>query len=162
METMAYKYTLALLHYQDLLLVLNRRKPPYPGQWNGIGGKLEAGETPAAAAQREIFEETGIANADYSLTTAGIIDWFIDGKYIDSIYLYVAELHTVDVTVYPQQMREGLLNFFQVSWLTQPENLGVVPDFKRLLAPALTGKQQRYITNFVDEQLIDFWVKPLE
>ncbi|MFC6171720.1 NUDIX hydrolase [Loigolactobacillus jiayinensis] len=158
---MAYKYTLALLHYQDQLLVLNRRKPPYPGQWNGIGGKLETGETPENAARREIFEETGIAAADYLLTTAGVIDWFIAGQYIDSIYLYTAELHEIDVTAYPQQMREGLLNFFPVAWLTQPANLGVVPDFKRLLEPALAGKQQRYITNFVDEQLIDFWIKPL-
>lgn len=159
---MAYKYTLALLHYQDQLLVLNRRKPPYPGQWNGIGGKLEIGETPVAAAQREIFEETGIANDTYQMKAAGVIDWFIAGQYVDSIYLYVAELQQIDLDAYPQQMREGVLNFFPVTWLTQTANLGIVPDFKRLITPVLVGKQQRYITNFVDEQLVDFWVKPLD
>ncbi|MFD0897204.1 NUDIX hydrolase [Loigolactobacillus binensis] len=159
---MAYKYTLALLHYQGQLLVLNRRKPPYPGQWNGVGGKLEPGEAPSAAAKREIFEETGLSATAYKLNAAGVIDWFIAGAYQDSIYLYVAELQQVAVTAYPQLMREGLLNFWPVTWLTRPDNLGVVPDFKRLITPALAGKQQRYITNFVAEQLVDFWVKPLD
>jgi 8-oxo-dGTP diphosphatase len=71
-------------------------------------------------------------------------------------------LQQIDLDAYPQQMREGVLNFFPVTWLTQTANLGIVPDFKRLIAPVLAGKQQRYITNFVDEQLVDFWVKPLD
>lgn len=62
---MTYKYTLALIRYQEQLLVLNRLKPPYPGQWNGIGGKVEPGETAVTATKREIAEETGIAVSDY-------------------------------------------------------------------------------------------------
>lgn len=45
--------------YKKVLLV-KRNKKPYPNCWNGIGGKLEEGETAEQAAIRECLEETGI------------------------------------------------------------------------------------------------------
>ena len=45
--------------YKKVLLV-KRNKKPYPICWNGIGGKLEEGETAEQAAIRECLEETGI------------------------------------------------------------------------------------------------------
>jgi 8-oxo-dGTP diphosphatase len=41
------------------------------GKITGFGGKLEPGETPRAAAQRELFEETGISVAACDLQTVG-------------------------------------------------------------------------------------------
>ncbi|USK57773.1 NUDIX domain-containing protein (plasmid) [Cytobacillus solani] len=40
--------------------MLNREKPPIMGVWNGVGGKIEKGETSDEGALREVFEETGI------------------------------------------------------------------------------------------------------
>jgi dATP pyrophosphohydrolase len=40
-------------------LLLERREPP--GWWQSVTGSLEPGETPAAAAARELREETGLA-----------------------------------------------------------------------------------------------------
>lgn len=44
----------------DRLLLLHRRNPPNAGQWDGVGGKLEAGEDPFTACRREVKEETGL------------------------------------------------------------------------------------------------------
>lgn len=43
----------------------------HQGKWNGLGGKLEPGETPEACAIREIFEESGLIVK--SLALKGII-----------------------------------------------------------------------------------------
>jgi len=42
------------------VLLIQRARPPYQGFWTLPGGRLEAGETPEAAALREIEEELGL------------------------------------------------------------------------------------------------------
>ena len=49
--------------HANALLLIRRRKPPYAGHWGLVGGKMEFGETVAQAAEREAFEETGLAAA---------------------------------------------------------------------------------------------------
>jgi 8-oxo-dGTP pyrophosphatase MutT (NUDIX family) len=46
-------------HNQKLVLIKKNRPEFLKGRWNGIGGKIETGETPEAAAVREFKEETG-------------------------------------------------------------------------------------------------------
>ena len=44
----------------DTVLLVERSKPPRAGLWSLPGGHIEPGESAAAAAQRELAEETGV------------------------------------------------------------------------------------------------------
>jgi len=55
--------TLCYLRRDGQTLMLHRIKKPgdmHQGKWNGLGGKLEAGESPEECAIREIREEAGL------------------------------------------------------------------------------------------------------
>jgi 8-oxo-dGTP diphosphatase len=55
--------TLCYLRRAGKTLMIYRNKKPndmHMGKWNGLGGKLEPGETPEECAVREIFEESGL------------------------------------------------------------------------------------------------------
>lgn len=41
-----YKYTLCFIKKGCQLLMLNRDSAPTKGLWNGVGGKIEANESP--------------------------------------------------------------------------------------------------------------------
>lgn len=45
-----------------LVLLIEKKRPTWmAGMWNGIGGKIESGETPEQAMTREFEEETGLS-----------------------------------------------------------------------------------------------------
>lgn len=52
----------------EKLLFCKRRKEPYKGFYNFVGGKIEPGEDSISAAYRELKEETGITKEDIILT----------------------------------------------------------------------------------------------
>ena len=47
---------------RECVLMCRRRKPPFAGLLNFVGGKIEPGEDHAQAAYRELREETGITD----------------------------------------------------------------------------------------------------
>jgi 8-oxo-dGTP diphosphatase len=68
-----------------LMILRNKKKGDYHlGKWNGLGGKLDPGESPQECAIREIFEESGLTVTNPQLK--GIItfpmfdqkdDWYV-------------------------------------------------------------------------------------
>ena len=46
---------------RDKVLLIQRARKPYFGMWSLPGGRLEPGETPEQAAEREILEEVGLS-----------------------------------------------------------------------------------------------------
>lgn len=93
--------TLVYLKRDGKTLMIHRIKKQadiHQGKWNGLGGKLEPGESPEACAVREVREESGLEIR--SLRYGGLLvfagfkgeDWYVwvyttdafDGELIDS------------------------------------------------------------------------------
>lgn len=74
---MPYRIAVLCYVYDDdgRLLLLHRNKSPNAGMYSPVGGKLEAarGESPHAAAVREIGEETGLDLDVTDVRMAGIV-----------------------------------------------------------------------------------------
>jgi 8-oxo-dGTP diphosphatase len=60
---------------RDVLFIKKNRPTFQVGKWNGIGGKLEKGESPIEAMVREFREETGVVTAqndwEHTITLTG-------------------------------------------------------------------------------------------
>ena len=52
---------------ENKILMCKRKKEPYKGKFNLVGGKVEQGEDKLHAAYRELKEETGITENDIKL-----------------------------------------------------------------------------------------------
>ncbi len=83
-----YKHTLCFIKRKEEILMLNREYDPVKGLWNGVGGKIEKGETPLENAIREIKEETNIKVTYDQIQFKGIIKWK-DSSYSGGINQFV-------------------------------------------------------------------------
>ncbi len=67
----------------DRLLMCVRKKQPYLGLSNLVGGKIEKGEESLSAAYRELAEETSITNEDIILTRLMDFTYPFDDCYVE-------------------------------------------------------------------------------
>jgi 8-oxo-dGTP diphosphatase len=96
--------TLCYVRSQEHTLLIYRNKKPndmHAGKWNGVGGKLEPGETPEECARREIMEESGLKVSD--LVWKGLITFPQFSKQEDwYTFIYLAEAADRDVIDLPE------------------------------------------------------------
>ncbi|MED2522441.1 8-oxo-dGTP diphosphatase [Bacillus thuringiensis] len=131
----------------DRILMLNREKPPIMGLWNGVGGKYEAGETSDEGAIREVFEETGIKVNEYY--SKGVITWDNRGGEKDGLYVYLFEVDNALWNEPIQKTREGILDWKQIDWIMNPNNLGIAEMVSQYL-PVLLEKENDYLFEYKD------------
>ncbi|EJR49326.1 hypothetical protein IIK_02181 [Bacillus cereus VD102] len=126
-----YKHTLCFIKRNEEILMLNRKYDPVKGLWNGVGGKIEPGETPLENAIREIKEETNIKVTHDQIQFKGIITWE-DSSYSGGMYVYLVELLHEFIYHTPKKVSEGILDWKEISWILSDYNYGVgemIPKF---------------------------------
>ncbi|WP_285767499.1 NUDIX domain-containing protein [Peribacillus sp. SI8-4] len=121
--------------------MLNREKAPIMGVWNGVGGKIEQGETPDEGAMREVFEETGIRVGRYY--SSGTVMWENAAGERDGIHVYLYEANDDLTYETPKKTREGILDWKTIDWIIAPENLGIAAMVREYL-PVLLKEEGTY------------------
>ena len=94
---MKYNYNLIVVFDEtaENILFCRRRKEPFMGQYNFVGGKIEPSEDGMSAAYRELWEETGISSNDIELHSVMTLDYPLDSIHMEA---YSGRLNkTIDV-----------------------------------------------------------------
>ena len=65
------------------ILMCKRKKEPYLGLYNLVGGHIEDGEDGLSAAYRELYEETGIERSDIDLAHLMDFTYYNQGFYVE-------------------------------------------------------------------------------
>lgn len=152
-----YRYTLIFLTRGDEVLMLHRRNPPNQGFWNGVGGRLEPGESPLAGALREVFEETGyrIENARF----AGVLTWDGHAEPAGGVYIFTAEVPPGEPEAHPDD--EGILAWKSRAWVVSaPE---VVENIHLFGPPVLEGApaQEFHFEYEEGDRIVSYDFRPL-
>lgn len=152
-------FTLCFIKHNEKYLMLFRQKQPNQYLWNGVGGKIEAGENPTSSCLREIEEETGITELS-SISLRGIVTWNdVSWNNTGGMYVFVAESLTSNVV----SSEEGNLEWKSLEWICNDKS--VVSNIPIFLPPMLRESAERLEYAFTyneKEEIIDYKVMPVE
>jgi 8-oxo-dGTP diphosphatase len=137
-------YTICFCYRGERVLLLHRRNAPNRHRWNGLGGKIEAGESPRQSIIREMMEEANIdLNAAPSFRFAGIVTWGSRGDRPDArrgMYAYLAELSPEQALWEGErQTTEGRLAWKTLAWICDHRNKQIVSNVTYCLPHMLTA-----------------------
>lgn len=108
----------------DKMLMCKRRKNPYKGLSNFVGGKIEPNETGLDAAYRELEEETAITKDDTILTHLMDFTYYFEDCRLE---VYVGKLNkAIDVSGDENELYWSTLDndFFDVTRYAGSGNIG--------------------------------------
>lgn len=156
------RYTLAFIRHDGKILMINREKNPWQGAWNGVGGKLEPGESPEECVVREIGEETGVSIK--RPVFRGIVTWNPDSEPVQGMYVFVADIRNMNGLSTPMGTREGILEWKSEEWVLSESNYGTVPTLHVFMKAVLDIDGHRpadYHCTFDHNRIIETEVRPL-
>jgi len=108
------------------LLLCKRRKNPYMGLSNLVGGKIEPNENGLEAAYRELLEETNISSKDIKLNHMMDFTYYFQDCYVE---VYVGKLNKA-ISVKGDEndlyWSDLMCNFFDMSLFAGEGNIGHV------------------------------------
>lgn len=122
---MGKQYTLCLLFNKDLsktLLIKKAEGKMFAGMFNGLGGKLEEGETPKQAVIREVFEESqSLINLTKPIHLAKIFFPMEEGAVLNKNNTLDVFYDVIDELEIPED-REGKIDWFDVDFALNLKN----------------------------------------
>ncbi len=138
-----YTYTLGFIKKNEKILMINRKKKPWMGCWNGLGGKIIQGEDPMMSLIRELKEETGLTIEPSQIKDGGYLTWNTFDANGQGLYLYLIEMRKEDILSTPIKTDEGILDWKHIDWIIDSSNFGVAHNIKHFL-PTLLSSSDRY------------------
>jgi len=124
-----YKYVVVCTRYRGKWLLSRHRARD---TWETQGGHIESGETPLDAAQRELYEESGVSDAEI----IPVCDYYgYDDKGHSNGVLFLAKVHSLGTL--PESEMERVQAFAQL-----PENLTYPSVTPVLIAEALKCEKE--------------------
>lgn len=109
---------------KDKVLMCQRRKDPYKGKLNFVGGKVQKRESSECAAYRELFEETGISSKDIVLHHLVDSIYFIQDLTLEVYFGYLEKELDVYGDENPLLWIDVESNFFDIDKFAGKGNLG--------------------------------------
>ena len=117
---------------ENLILMCRRKKDPYKGLSNFVGGKIEPREDSISAAYRELFEETSIPKSAIQLTHLMDFSYPLDPCYVE-VYAgrlkYEVPVHGEENELYWSDLNH---NFFDMSNYAGEGNIGHILEHVRI------------------------------
>jgi 8-oxo-dGTP diphosphatase len=149
---------LVYLMWGDRVLMLQRHIKEgdvHSGKCNGLGGKLDAGESPEQAAAREVKEECGLVLPSHRYQACGYVTFplFKEKKKEDwHVYLFTAQITNEEAACIWTQGPEGRL-----VWTARDQVLGLNlwPGDRHFLPEVLAGRVVMGAIWYKDGAVID-------
>ena len=119
-----YNVIAVFSEHADKVLMCKRRKNPYKGLSNFVGGKIEENEVGLEAAYRELEEETAITRNDIVLSHLMDLTYYFENCYLE---VYVGKLNkAIDVSGDENELYWSALDndFFDATQYAGAGNIG--------------------------------------
>ena len=113
---------------KEKVLVCRRRKNPYKGLLNFVGGKIEKEEDGLTAAYRELWEETGITDADIELTHLMDFNYLVFDNWLEVYFGRLNKAFTVRGEEIELLWIDISSDFFDVTQFAGRGNMGHIME----------------------------------
>jgi len=128
--------------------MLYRHKEPNKEKWNGIGGKIEPGESVCESLAREVREEAGLRLEEArAVSYRGIVTWSGEevtvGVASQGMYAFLAEFGVEHRVKNKERMVEGVLAWQPLDWVLDETNEAVVDNVAHFLSGMLRANEPR-------------------
>ncbi|MCM8537456.1 MAG: 8-oxo-dGTP diphosphatase [Lentisphaeraceae bacterium] len=145
--------TLVYVFKDDKCLMLHRIKKDediHKNKWNGLGGKMESGESPEECAKREVLEESGLSIDSPKFAGHLFFPNFDKQQNHWSVFIFTANQFTGELI---ENCPEGELH-----WIPSKDilELNLWEGDKKFLPMVLSGKTFLGKFNYADGRLVDF------